>query len=276
MANNLRIIYDNRVDAATITTSSTAGSLVASNMKNDRKSKVWRSTGKTAETVTLQWPSAEILSGIALPFCNLTATATIRVRGYLGTTVVFDTGVTQAVGYSSLGSWDWGALPLGVNAYSYGGGNYGMCWFSDYFSVDKLVVDLTDTNNVSNYIECSRLVAGSVWSPTYNLSFGIPVTYSDTSTHERSESGDMLTTRGIRYKQISFDLTWLTASDRGRFSSIMKGNGLPKPIFISLFPKDTDKEKEQTYQLYGKMSQVSAINHTMHTIYSGRIDIEEI
>ena len=275
---NLRIIADNAADRATITTSSTAGSLTAANMKQDRKSKVWRSLGTTA-SITLIWATSEILSGLALPFCNLTATATIRVRGYTldtDVTPLFDTGTNPAVGYSGLGLWDWGALPLGVNAYSYGGGAYATSWFSTYFSVKKLVIDLADTNNAAGYIECSRLVTGSAWSPTFNTSFGIPVSVVDSSTHARSDSGDLVTTRGTQHRSISFDLNWLNAADRQRFSAIMKGNGLPKPMFISLFPEDLDKEKEQTYQLYGKMPQLSALSHPIFTIYSGHIDIEEI
>ena len=51
MADNVRIIYDNAADRATITASSTAGVLVASNMQDDRKSVVWRSTS-TSATIT--------------------------------------------------------------------------------------------------------------------------------------------------------------------------------------------------------------------------------
>lgn len=272
----LRIIYDNAINRASLMASSTAGSLTTDNMKRDAKSKVWRSTS-TSATITATWGGAELISGVALPFCNLTATATLRIRGYTeisDSVPIFDTGNRIAVGYVGLGNWDWGALPLGVNAYSYGGGTYAVSWF-EYKSVKKLLIDIVDTNNPAGYIECSRIVCGSAWSPAYNVPFGIPVTYADTSTQERSDAGDLVTTRGIRYKHISFDLTWMTSSDRQRFSSIMKGNGLPKPLFISIFPEDVDKEKEQTYQIYGKLSQISALNHPMHSMYSGTIDIEE-
>ncbi len=275
---NLRIIYDNAIDRSTIVASSTAGSLIASNIKNDKKSKIWRSTS-TSATLTVTWSSSEIISGVALPFCNLTATATLRIRGYTeaGDSVpVVDTGAINPVLVQPLGSWDWGAVPLGVNAYSYSGGTYGIKWLDNYYSIKKLVLDIVDTANTSGYIECSKIVAGSAWSPIYNTGFGMNSTNVDTSVRNRSEAGDLITTRNPRYKSLSFDLSWMQTIDRQRFNEIMGGNGLSRSMFISLFPEDLDVEKEQTYQIYGKLSSISGISHQMHTIYSGRVDIEEI
>lgn len=76
---NLRIIADNAADRATLTASSTAGALVVSNLQTDKKSDVWRAGGTTAR-LTLAWAVAEAIAGIALPFCNLSPTDTMRVR----------------------------------------------------------------------------------------------------------------------------------------------------------------------------------------------------
>ncbi len=275
---NLRIIYNNAIDRATIVASSTAGSLSASNIKNDKKSKIWRSASNTA-TLTITWSSSEIVSGIILPFCNLLATDTIRFSGYTetaDTTPVFDTGVVPPVASQPLGLWDWGAVPLGVNAYSYGGGTYGLKWLNNYYSIKKLVIDIDASTNPAGYIEVSKIVTGSAWSPVYNTGFGMSATHVDTSARNRAESGDLVMTRNPVYKTLSFDVSWMQASDRQRFNEIMKGNGLTKSMFVSLFPEDTDVEKEQTYQVYGKLSQIGGVSHTMFTIYAGHIDIEEI
>lgn len=275
---NLRIIYDNAIDRGTIVASSTAGSLIASNIKNDKKSKIWRSVG-TSATLTITWPTAEIVSGVMAPFCNLTATSTLRVRGYTeesDSIPFFDTGIINPVQVQPFGLWDWGAIPLGVNGYSYGGGTYAVKWFSSYYSIKKLVLDIVDSSNPAGYIECSKLVTGSAWSPIYNTGFGMSSTPTDTSVKNRSEAGDLVLTRNPRYKSMSFDLSWMQAQDRQRFNEIIAGNGLTKSLFVSLFPEDSDVEKEQTYQVYGKLSQIGGITHPMHTIYSSRIDIEEI
>ncbi len=296
-ANNLRIIYNNLADSATITASSTASaSTTTANLIKDAKTSIWRSATSSTTSVkanlVVTLPTASIVGGVILPFCNLTSVATIRVRGYTGAaptlggtvdnptitatgTLVFDTGNVAACPYQQLGLWAWGTLPLGVNSYSYGGGTYARVWF-DQRSVTSLVIEIIDTN-ASKYIEASRLVIGSYWSPTFNTSYGLSLASKDLSEHNRTQSGDLVTNRGVRFNSMTFDLNWLTPSDRVSFNQIVKGNGLPKPLFISLFPdNNTDWAKEQSHQLYGKLSQLGAVSHPVYEMYSTQIEIEEI
>lgn len=308
-ANNLRIIYQNVVDVSTttITASSTAvvGNTPASNMKLDSKSLVWRSGSVTTATVNgLYTAKANLvvslassnIGGVILPFCNLSSAATIRVRGYTGTaptlggtvdapttaatgTLRFDSGVVMACPYQVLGLWNWGTLPLGVNSYSYGGGTYGRVWIplASQAACTSLLIEIVDSQNQSPYIEASRLVIGSYWYPKYNTSFGLSSTTKDLSAHTRTESGDLVTNRGISYRSMNFDLKYLVPSDRLEFTRILRGNGLPRPLVISLFPDNSeDWDKEQAHQIYGKLSQLPDLVHPMFEIYSTTVDIEEI
>lgn len=308
-ANNLRIIYQNIVDVSStvITASSTASaSTPASNMALNAKSLVWRSGSVTTSAVNGLYTAkanlavsftSSIVGGIILPFCNLSSVATIRVRGYTGAdaavtggtadsptatpggTLVFDSGVVSACPYQVLGLWNWGSLPLGVNSYSYGGGTYGRVWIplASQVACTSLLIEIIDTQNQSRYIEASRLVVGSYWSPKYNTSFGLSSTTKDLSTHKRSDSGDLITTRGVTYRSMNFDLKYLTPSDRLEFTRILRGNGLPKPLLISLFPDNTDDwEKEQAHQIYGKLAQLPDVAHPIFEMYSTAIEIEEI
>ncbi|WP_426318857.1 phage head spike fiber domain-containing protein [Pseudoduganella sp. R-43] len=77
--NNLRIVHDNAVSRAALAASSTAGVLVAGNLQVDDKSSVWRATGTTGR-LTATWAAAESIAAVALPFCNLSPSATMRVR----------------------------------------------------------------------------------------------------------------------------------------------------------------------------------------------------
>jgi hypothetical protein len=302
--NNLRIVYQNLADysTSTITASSTASvATPTTNLKLDSKSLVWRSATSATTTVKanllVAFAATSMVGNITLPFCNLTSTATIRVRGFSGATpilgdaysanaatavntngatLVFDTGIITACPYQVLGLWDWGALPLGVNSYSYGGGTYARSWLTNQLGCSNIVIELVDTNT-DKYIEASRLVVGTYWSPKYNTSYGLSTSIKDLTTNQRRESGDLITTRGIRYKSMAFDLKYLTPSDRLQFERILKGNGLAQPIFISLFPNNSgDYDKEQAHQIYGKLSQLSEIQHPMFDIYSTQIEIEEI
>jgi hypothetical protein len=306
-ANNLRIIYQNAVDAttATITASSEASaSTPVSNLKLDPKSQVWRSGSTTTAisngvytakaNLVVVFAALTTVGGVVLPFCNLSSLSTIRVRGYTGTapvmlgtvdtptvttagTLVFDTGTILACPYQPLGLWDWGTQPLGVNSYSYGGGTYARAWVPSKPSCTSLLIEIVDTANYSPYIEASRLIIGNYWSPKYNTSFGLSNTYRDLSSNTRSESGDLISNRGVIYNSLSFDLSYLTPSDRLEMSRILKGNGISKPLLVSLFPDNsTDYAKEQAHQVYGKLSQLSGIQHSMFDIYGTQIEIEEI
>jgi hypothetical protein len=173
--------------------------------------------------------------------------------------------------------WNWGSLPLGVNSYSYGGGTYGRAWISVPGACTSLLIELVDTQCTSQYIEISRIVAGSYWSPKYNTSFGLSTGSQDLSQHERSQSGDLVTNRGIRYRNMKFDLNWLPPADRLEFTRILRGNGLPRPLFISLFPDNVDEyDKEQAHQIYGKLSTLNDVTHPIFEMYSTSIEIEEI
>lgn len=268
--NNLRIIYNNVADltSTTITASSTNGSTSTANLKKDTKSLIWRSNSNSA-TLTTTFSSSTIVSGIIMPFCNLTPTATANVT-LSGTSF----GTKYICPYEKINVWGWDSSSLGVNSYAYGGGNYARFWVTPTLC-SSVIVTITDP--ALSFIELSRLVIGDYWSPTYNTSFGLSTNSKDLSSHQRTESGDLITIRGIRTNTMSFDMTWLTPTDRQQFSKIIKGNGLPKPLFISLFPDNSDDwNKEQAHQIYGKLSQLSAIQHPVFESYSTQVEIEEI
>ncbi|WP_425254216.1 hypothetical protein ACPJXG_10790 [Janthinobacterium sp. NFX145] len=274
---NLRIIYDNAADRALLTASSQAAALGPANLQREGKFAVLRSLG-VALTITATWPTPEIIGCAALPFCNLTPTATIRVRGYVepGDAVSdFDTGIVPACEYARLGMWNWGALPLGVNAFSYGGGTYGRSWFQ-MRSVKKLVIDLADPDNPAGYIEAARLVAGPYWSPEQNASYGAGVTSVDTSTQNRDGAGGQTVTRGALYRKLSLALDHMTPLDRAEVWRIVRGNGLSRPLLVSLYPESEDGELEQAHQVYGRISSNSAITTPYYQAYATNIEIEEL
>lgn len=272
---NLRIIYDNAANRAAVTASTTAGSLAASNLLTDIKSQVWRATG-TSATLTAIWTNAETVGSVALPFCNLTSGATIRVRGYTNagdTTPIIDTGAVTACAGILPGLW--GANSPGASLYSYGGGAYARVWFAPSL-VKQLTIDLVDTGNAAGYVEASRLVVGNYWSPAYNAAPGASLLAQDTSTHYRNDSGDLMTNIGTRSRKIMLNLGYMEAADRASLTSIVLGNGLSKPVFFSLFPNDADSVLEQTHQIYGKLSSISAITIAQFSHYSAPLELEEI
>ena len=274
---NLRIIYNNEVDKATVVASSTAGGLVASNLKLDVKSTIWRSTTLTP-TLTFTWTAATIVAGFALAFTNLTPSSTIRVRGYteeVDIVPVFDTGAVAAVP-STLSSVLWGQGPLGVNSYAYGGGSTASLWWAAT-PIKKMVVDIDDSTNQQGFVEASRAIAGPYWSPVYNVQHGaLRISAEDTSKHDRTDAGDLLTDRGVLYKAISLDLSLMPAVDRNIVWQILRGNSMAKPVFLSVTPESDDPSEEQMYTIYGKLTKGSALTYQMYNQSSVPLNIEEI
>lgn len=273
---NLRVVHDNAADRATLGASSTAGTLAVTNLRTQMKSQVWRATG-TGATLTLTWPTPELVACVVLPFCNLTSTATMRVRGYAlagDATPAFDTGARPACPYAPLGLFGWGTQPLGCNAFAYGGGTYGVSWFG-HAAVGQLVIDLADPDNAAGYIEASRLVAGAYWSPTNNVDWSPKLTVEDSTTNTRNDAGDLITDRGTRYRTLAVNLSWMTPADRDQFMSILRGSGLAQPVFVSLFPGSPDPLQEQQFQIWGKLSDLGALVHNFVANYTGPITIQE-
>lgn len=275
---NLRIVYDNAANrTSSIVASSTAGTLSTSNLLSDRKSEVWRSTS-TSATLTVTFTVKENVACVALPFCNLTSTATIRVRAYTNSgdaSPVVDSGIVFAAPSSLGGTLDWGNLPFGVNAFSYGGYTYADVWFTNVV-VQKLVIDLVDTSNTSGYIECSKLVAGAYWSPVVNAPTGAKMSVEETSKHDRSDAGDLMTDRGIMYKSLSFDLVYMPAADRDYMWRILRGNGMSKSVYISVMPDSSDVSEEQIFQIYGRLSKNSSLVYQLVNQFSTSLQIDEV
>ena len=274
--NNLRIVYDNVVDSATLNTSTAASGLPVTNLQREAKGLVWRSTG-TAATITVTWATPQTLRAVILPFCNLTSAATSQVLAYAqpGDMVpVRDTGAKLSGAYQPTDIWG-GLDSTSVASYSLGGGSYARAWFPQTVA-RKLEIVIEDPNNPSGYLEAARLVCGNYWSPTYNTNFGLSIGYSDSSTQTRTESGNLLTSTGTIHRTLEFDLQWLTAQDKTRMLSILRGNGLRKPMFVSIFPEDVDKTKEQEYQIYGKLTDLSKLTHPVYSVYTSAVSLQEV
>lgn len=269
---NLRIIYDNRADAATITASTTSGTLVAANMQTDYKGQCHRSTG-TSVSYTLTWASDQTVQGIALPCTNLTSTATWRIRLYNSSDVVIadSTSITAVTGLNlNLNGW----TTRNVNSFFYGGASKSTYWFaSSYNTVRKCVIDLVDTSNPAGYIDCSRVVVGEYWSPQYNVDKGMTIDVVDNSAVERRDSGDFAVDRKFLNDTISFSFGLMTDSDRNELLKIIKLAGVTKNILVSVLPGSSSQKAEQDFTLYGKRNN-SGFTYLVESFYSHQMTLE--
>lgn len=279
---NLRILHDNAADRATITASSTASGLPATNLQSDILGLVHRSVG-TSVTYTLVWPTEEAVALVCIPACNLTAGATMRVRCYdAGDALMHDTGAVYAAPGAVLGEWDWSGplavnafhpVPSNVNEFFAKGFGKAIVWLPLTIA-RKLVVDVSDPGNPAGFIDASRLVVGAYLQPYYNAGAGASVSFIDDSQTSIAASGDLRTDRGPRRASLQFDLGWIAEADRGRVARILRDCGRHGWMLISLYPQHGNPLTEQTGTIYGKLRDARPIAHNYAPLFSTSFDIE--
>ena len=281
---NLRILHDNAADRAVLTASSQVGALGPTNLQRDRKSAVLRAVS-TYQAITATWPTQEAIACVALIFTNMTSSARMRVRGYAtpGGELVLDRGDIFPCPAAPHGSFPWGTLPLGWNAYqaggvntwARGGGADGVAWFPAV-RVRQLVIEVWAPQCPEGYLEISRLVTGNYWSPEYNAEYGAQLLLQDSSENYRTGAGDLKTAMGTTSDKLSINLAHLTPTDRARFMRILRESGKERAMLFSLFPENPDPLLEQDHMLYGRATNIDAVATPYYETYSAPLQIEGI
>lgn len=282
---NLRILHDNAIDRAVLTASGQAGALGPANLQRDERSAVYRAFG-TYASIDATWSTQQSIACVALIFTNMTSSASMRLRGYAqpgDTQPVFDTGKIFPCPAAPHGSFPWGTMPLGWNAYLWGGvntwarggGAHGVTWFAPV-RVRRLVVEVSAPQSPEGYLEISRLVAGNYWSPEYNPEYGAGVTSVDTSESYRTAAGQSRSNVGTKHKVLDLSLAFLTPADRAYLARILDERGTVKPALVSLYPDHANPLIEQAHMLYGRFTNLSSITAPSFDIYSAPLQIESI
>lgn len=235
---NLRILYNNKVTQ--VNSSATAKSL------NDYKSQFDTGTTFTVTTSSVSGPVA-----VVAMLTESTGSVTMTVTG--------QTGVTEATTSSFTGQTP-----------GYGGGKY----IAKYFTLAAGTTSFTVTFGTA--VKVSKFLVGNYWSPKYNTGYGMQVGYADATSFERLQSGDLYSINAPRNKTLQFDLQYMDESDKFQLFDIIKSIGKTKPLFISLFPQDTDQQKEQMYSIYGRLASPPNIGYVTYTMYSSSLQLEEI
>jgi len=277
--NCLRMLHNNLVEGGnlvnTITGTTEVATMPVSNLLNSRKSAVWRSTTVASmQFISTTFNTTQTFNCIALFFTNLTANATISVRvrtlasdpnpTYISPTTPVLSNETSVSGIAST-----------IHTYSYGAGTMAVVYFPE-ISGEQINVGILDTGNPDGYIEVGNLVIGKYWSPARNFEKGETWSIVDTGNHYRTDSADLLTEAGVKYRRIAFKLGLMESSDRDAMLNLLRANGKNRPIFMSLYPEDADKKKELMYTIQGKLEDLGQLDHHLTSYYSLPITIIEI
>lgn len=134
----------------------------------------------------------------------------------------------------------------------------------------------TDASILQGYVEAGRLVIGEYWSPASNPDYGASMTIMDSSSHYRTDSGELQTQTGLRSRKMPLQLSSLTAADRTALANILRSNGMSGAMLVSLFPQSPDQELERDHTIFGKLSSVAAMSMPYCGTYSVPLEIEEV
>ena len=255
-ASNIYFIANNRIDdAATLAATSTAAGFDVDNLKLDEKTKVWRSTGLSTQTITITWTDPENISAVGIAFSNLTRGATVRSKLYTNVadgSPIFDTS-DESVDYSY--GPPKGFSTIGLAAFSYGGGTY----FSSLFEtvqIKKMEILVDNPANPDGYIEISKIVIGKAFTPTIGARYGAAVGHDDRTQSVRTDAGNLVTNRDTMNKILPFTLGILYPDDRRELVEMIRRNGLANPVFLSLYENSVNPEERQSHIIYGVLNEL--------------------
>lgn len=279
---NPRILADNAIDrAATLVASSTAGAFDVLNLQGSDKTTWWRAAA-TVASLTATWAAGETLSCVALPFCDCSPAATIRVQCYdaaAGGTLLLDTVTLQpnapACPAAPIALRGWTPAQA-ASAYANGGGAYARIWFAPVSGVKRMVVTISDPANLLGYIEAAFLVAGQYWSPTSSFEYGATMVPDDSTTSYRTAAGGLKADAGTTSRKISISLPALVPADRTAMINIARSCGKRWPVLVSLFPQHADLELERDHMVYGFFSEIPEVAVASLNRYGTKLPVQEL
>lgn len=245
MTGHIRIITPNAADIATLSVSpAAAATLPVTNLQDQTRTRVWRSTSIAQQVISFNWSSGVSLSAFSLVRHNLSPSATIRLRIWNSEnqtgTVLYDSG-TVALGTSlPWGIFVWGVDPWGGgNIFSGWAYSFTTLWFATVIAARSGSLVIDDAGNAEGYIQASRLFLGPYFSPSINAGDGgLKIGWAESSNQQRTDGGSLRTDGILPNRRISFRLAHLPEVERIQLFEIARVVGLRRDFFLSIFPED--------------------------------------
>lgn len=266
---NLRIIYNNIADVADISANTTASGFSVQNLKNTQKTSVHRTTGNTA-VYTLTWNTAQNFSCLALPATNLVDGSTIKLELFaeiVDTLPIYQTVPLQACKNREIVLFNGSTTP-NYTDFGFGGDTKTSIWLSRAYSVKKAIITIVSASP----IDCARIVCGTYWESSRQVSNGISLGYEDTSSIITTRSGNTYVDRKPITQNMQFNLQYISDVDRAGLLKLMRSWGSSGLLYICVFPDNNNPEITQAYSIYGR-SQTNSLQYQFHSLYNTDITI---
>ena len=211
MAECFKIYSENLIDNATITSSTTNALFPVSNLKDYRRSKVYRSTGSTAEIV-FDFQETSSIDGIFI--------VSDKRAGFGVSTVVVEFNATD--------EWTSPAKTIAVP-------------FSERFELGHVTFPEINyrfarvllTSSLA-YCELSKIYIGSEIKLKQGISFGWSILDEELSNRQYNRYGQLFTDVILRQKMISCSFKMIPKEDMDNLFILMDRVGNSKPVYIAI------------------------------------------
>jgi len=221
---NVRFMYDNLIDSATLTESSQQDTLPAENIQNHLKTKVWR-TGATvaSEYVVIDMGSAQSVTCVVIHAHNLTAS---------------DTGI--ALEGNTADSWGAPAFTQSLTRVDGPISAYFAAQSYRYWRITFTKSSSAETRDIG------RVFLGTYYEAVQNITpTGLNIRKTDTTKTDESIGGQSYADiRPIR-RDISLSFSNYLHAQYTQFEVIADAVGIHTPLFVSL-----DHDSEPVTWLY--------------------------
>lgn len=279
--------WPNIIDSTTVSGGSWLSSLPVTNIQNKRISKVARSTNtNTTSTIIIMdlGATASAIQLLALVVHNMSVSAKVRITSS-------DFADFSTTYYSSgwVDVWPAGVIPQEL-----------LEWEEDNFWLGTISqnaiagyrapythylpsstnsrywkIEIDDTGNTDGYIQVGRVFLGKVWSPTYNMGYGMKFGYTDVSTSESSLTGEEFFDIRTRYRTHTFELpALLKAEAYSTILAMQQQLGTSGEILVSGDRDDTTNTPRICF--LGRMVSLSPISADNPLLWNTQFEIKEI
>lgn len=233
---NVILLAPTKSDAATLAASSAIATLPVSNLQNMQPKRKWRTDSATTAYIEIDFGAAGCAAnGMALIGHNLSASATIRVRGKASYPVTS----SPTVDTTALSAWPTSGKPTDESWPHY------LSWL-DWVNSTALRywrIDIADAGNADGYLEAGRLMLGAYWQPTLNFDLGgVPLGFDQRDVQTFTEYGSIYTDRRTTSAPRVFQVV-ISAADRTEVlagaAEIMRLRGMWGDVTCLLDPAAT-------------------------------------
>jgi hypothetical protein len=245
MLGNIKIGYNNLIDAATLTASpAMATELPISNIQNINRGKVIRCGG--TQTITATFSSPQTIGMVAL-WCPT------GVWGNNSFTVILRNAANTQLGGT-------------INSVKTS------AFFTPVASVSKVEITITASGT---FKDISRIFIGNYFEPVNNIEFGFSMKYRDLSTNERTEDGSLHITKKAKFRTLSFSLADIGNSDRVKLSSLVADAGTQNDVFVSIFSEGTGDDRRD-FEMLGIFEDGAELSLTSANRWSNKLVVNEL